>query len=135
LRLSTWKRSASISNGSTEPKALYESGLSVTTTLDPALQMIANRAIEKGLRTYDKRHGWRRPTRNVIAEKHTVDAYRDERWKSPIAVGDIVPAVVSALGKPAPAGAARLIVGPYHADMAANRSPGHGERRRRTLWA
>ena len=99
-------------------KALYESGLSVTTTLDPALQMIANRAIEKGLRTYDKRHGWRRPTRNVIAEKHTVDAYRDERWKSPIAVGDIVPAVVSALGKPAPAGAARLIVGPYHADMA-----------------
>ena len=98
-------------------KALYESGLSVTTTLDPALQLIANRAIEKGLRTYDKRHGWRRPTRNVIADKHTVDAYRDERWKSPINVGDVVPAVVAALGKPAPAGAARLIIGPYHADL------------------
>ncbi|HUR34249.1 MAG TPA: PBP1A family penicillin-binding protein [Vicinamibacterales bacterium] len=98
-------------------KALYESGLAVTTTLDPALQQFANRAIEKGLRTYDKRHGWRRPTRNVINDTHTVDAYRDERWKSPIRVGDIVPAVVAALGKPAPAGGARLIVGPYHADL------------------
>jgi penicillin-binding protein 1A len=98
-------------------KALYESGLAVTTTLDPALQLIANRAIEKGLRTYDKRHGWRRPTRNIISDKHTVDGYRDDRWKSPIAVGDVVPAVVAALGKPAPNGAARLIIGPYHADL------------------
>src|SRR5581483_802213 len=47
-------------------KALYESGLSVTTSLDPHLQAIANRVIEQGLRTYDKRHGWRRATRNVI---------------------------------------------------------------------
>jgi penicillin-binding protein 1A len=98
-------------------KALYESGLSVTTTLDPALQQIANHAIEKGLRTYDKRHGWRRPTRNVIADKHTVEGYRDDRWKSPIDVGDIVPAVVATIGKPAPNGAARLIIGPYHADL------------------
>ncbi len=98
-------------------KALYESGLSVTTTLDPTLQVLANRAIEKGLRTYDKRHGWRRPVRNVISEAHTADAYKDERWKSPIRVGDVVPAVVVALGKPAPTGAARLLIGPYHADL------------------
>ena len=93
-------------------KALYESGLVVTTTLDPALQLIANRAIEKGLRDYDKRHGWRRPTRNVIAEKKTVEAYRDERWIRPIRVNDVVPAVVEAVGKPAPTGSARLIIGP-----------------------
>ena len=98
-------------------KALYESGLSVTTTLDPVLQQLANQAIEKGLRTYDKRHGWRKPTRNVTAEKKTVQTWRDDRWRGPIRVGDVVPAVVEALGKPAPAGAARLLVGAYHADL------------------
>src|SRR5437763_5947240 len=40
-------------------KTLYENGLTVTTTLDARLQEIANRTIERGLRGYDKRHGWR----------------------------------------------------------------------------
>src|SRR5262249_23558735 len=35
-------------------KTLYEKGLDVTTTLDFRLQEIANRALEHGLRTYDK---------------------------------------------------------------------------------
>ncbi len=98
-------------------KALYESGLVVTTTLDPALQQIANRAIEKGLRDYDKRHGWRRATRTVTSEKKTVETFRDERWARPIRVDDVVPAVVEVIGKPAPNNAARLIIGAYHADL------------------
>lgn len=98
-------------------KALYESGLSVTTTLDPQLQQFANGAIERGLRTYDKRHGWRKPTRNVKTDKKTVESYRDDRWNRPIKTGDIVPAVVTALGKPAPANGARLRIGPYEADL------------------
>lgn len=98
-------------------KALYESGLSVTTTLDPALQRLANRAIEKGLRDYDKRHGWRKAARSVASDTAGVQGYRDDRWKSPIRVGDVVPAVVEALGKPAPVGGARLRIGPYHADL------------------
>ena len=99
-------------------KALYESGLSVTTTLDPKLQQFANGAIERGLRTYDKRHGWRKPTRSVTTEKKTVDSYRDDRWNRPMTVGDIVPAVVTAIGKPGPANGARLRVGAYEADLA-----------------
>ena len=98
-------------------KALYESGLSVTTTLDPAMQQLANRAIEKGLRTYDKRHGWRKPTRNVLAEKRTVETFKADRWSRPIRVGDVVPAVVEAIGKPAPANGARLRIGAYSADL------------------
>lgn len=98
-------------------KALYESGLVVNTTLDPSLQQIANRAIEKGLRDYDKRHGWRKPTRTVTAEKRTVASFKDERWARPIRVDDVVPAVVEELGKPAPAGGARLLIGAYHADL------------------
>ncbi len=41
-------------------KRLYESGLSVKTTLDPALQDAANRAVAAGLRRIDKRRGYRR---------------------------------------------------------------------------
>src|SRR5881628_2993481 len=53
-------------------KTLYENGLSVTTTLDPQLQELANKSLEHGLRAYDKRHGWRRATRNVVDEKHKI---------------------------------------------------------------
>src|SRR5215510_1457725 len=95
-------------------KTLYEGGLSVTTTIDPKLQELANKAIENSLRRYDKRHGWRKAKRNVLAEKHTIDGYRDERWNRTIAVGDIVPAVVVTAPK---TGAARLRMGRYHADI------------------
>src|SRR5260370_25337484 len=60
-------------------KVLYENGLSVMTTLDAKLQENANRAMEHGLRAYDKRHGYRRPARNLPAEHRTIDAYKDER--------------------------------------------------------
>tara|TARA_Y100000590_G_scaffold470294_1_gene663392 strand:+ start:289 stop:2697 length:2409 start_codon:yes stop_codon:yes gene_type:complete len=42
-------------------RGLYEGGLSVRTSLDPNLQAIASEALRSGLRTYDKRHGWRGP--------------------------------------------------------------------------
>ncbi len=96
-------------------KALYESGLSVKTTLDATLQGAANRAVERGLRQLDKRRGYRRPKRNVLAEGHTIDNFKDERWTRRIAVGDVVPAVVVALGKPA--AGARLRIGNLHADL------------------
>jgi penicillin-binding protein 1A len=91
-------------------KTLYENGLSVTTTLDPQLQELANKSLEHGLRAYDKRHGWRRATRNVVDEKHTIEGFKDERWNRAIAVGDIVPAVVVSAPK---TGAAQLRVGSY----------------------
>jgi penicillin-binding protein 1A len=96
-------------------KVLYENGLSVTTTLDPKLQEIANKAIEHGLRAYDKRHGWRRPRRNVLSEGHTLEGFKDDRWARPPVVGDVVPAVVMTAPKTGPA---RLRLGPYHADLA-----------------
>jgi len=42
-------------------RRLYEGGLSVRTTLEPALQVIARRALREGLAAYDRRHGWRGP--------------------------------------------------------------------------
>jgi penicillin-binding protein 1A len=98
-------------------KVLYENGLSVTTTLDVGLQNAANGAIERGLRRYDKRHGYRRAKRNVLGEGQTIESFKDDRWARPIAAGDVVPAVVSAIGKPAATGAARLRIGPYQAEL------------------
>ena len=40
-------------------KGLYEGGLSVRTTLEPRLQLAAERALRAGLMSYDRRHGWR----------------------------------------------------------------------------
>jgi penicillin-binding protein 1A len=42
-------------------KGLYESGLTVMTTLVPAIQEIADQALREGLIAYDRRHGWRGP--------------------------------------------------------------------------
>ncbi len=42
-------------------KGLYEGGLTVRTTLDPAIQTVADNALRDGLITYDRRHGWRGP--------------------------------------------------------------------------
>ena len=42
-------------------KGLYEGGLTVSTTLDPAFQTVADNALRDGLITYDRRHGWRGP--------------------------------------------------------------------------
>jgi penicillin-binding protein 1A len=95
-------------------KVLYESGLAVTTTLDARLQELAGRAIEHGLRTYDKRHGWRRPVRNVLTEGQTIENAKDERWSRTIAPGEVVPAIVVTAPK---TGAARLRIGRYHADL------------------
>jgi penicillin-binding protein 1A len=95
-------------------KVLYENGLNVRTTLDAGLQDLANKALERGLRAYDKRHGWRKPLRNVIDERHTVDGFKADRWNRPLAPGDIVPAVVVTAPK---TGAARLRIGSVRADL------------------
>ena len=41
--------------------ALYQGGLSVRTTLDPALQHLAQTALREGLEALDRRQGWRGP--------------------------------------------------------------------------
>jgi penicillin-binding protein 1A len=40
---------------------LYQGGLSIRTTLSPALQAVADRALREGLIAYDRRYGWRGP--------------------------------------------------------------------------
>lgn len=100
-------------------KALYESGLQVTTTLDATLQEAANRAVRNGLRRLDKRRGFRKGRRNILQEGKTLDGFKDDRWNRPMAVGDVVPGLVVAIGKPGPADGARLRLGAIQADLPA----------------
>ncbi len=46
-------------------QALYTGGLSVHSTLDPALQAAADQALHDGLLSYDRRHGWRGPVGKI----------------------------------------------------------------------
>ena len=87
---------------------LYEQGLTVHTTLDARLQEAANTAIQAGLRVHDKRHGFRPPARNILdaapsgegGDREPADvlaAFSHRRWVFAMHVGDIVPAVVTAV--------------------------------------
>ena len=78
-------------------RRLYEDGLVVRTTLDAGLQRAANRAVDAGLRRLDKRHGFRRAARNIVAEGERIDAFEHPRWRLPVAAGEIVPAVVTGI--------------------------------------
>jgi len=94
-------------------KAIYESGLTVKTGLDVRLQQAANKAVDAGLRRVDKRRGFRRPRRNVIAEGQSVDMFKTDRWARRISEGDIVPAVVRSVDDTT----ARLRIGELSADL------------------
>src|SRR4051812_43911808 len=78
-------------------KQLYENGLTVQTALDLKLQDAANRAVDAGVRRIDHIHGFRKPKRNVLDERHTVDGYKDPKWSRAFGADDIVPAVVTDL--------------------------------------
>jgi penicillin-binding protein 1A len=76
-------------------KRLYENGLAVQTGLDVHLQEAANRALDEGLRRIDRRRGFRKPRRNIVAEGHSIEAFKYPRWERPMSVNDVVPAVVT----------------------------------------
>ena len=94
-------------------KQLYESGLSIRASLDVTLQRAANRAVDRGLRQFDKRRGHRKSAVNILASGQRLDRFRQERWSRPMAEGDIVPALVTAVS---PA-SAQLRVGVYHGEL------------------
>ncbi|HMF05667.1 MAG TPA: penicillin-binding protein 1A [Methylocella sp.] len=67
-------------------KKLYEGGLSVRSTLDPKMQLMARRVLVDGLVRYDESHGFRGPMRHI-------DINQD--WGIPLAdvpaLGDVAP--------------------------------------------
>lgn len=62
---------------------LYQGGLQVRTTVDPALQAIADQALRDGLTAYDRRHGWRGP----LTRFEAFDNWPDRLSEVPLPVG------------------------------------------------
>jgi penicillin-binding protein 1A len=81
-------------------KRLYGGGLSIRTTLEPALQAIADANLRAGLVAYDRRHGWRGPLDRIKVDPVTgLDDWIAALAKVPIppAIGSWYMAVVLAL--------------------------------------
>lgn len=77
-------------------EAVYKQGLAVKTTVDPALQLAAERALEMGLDDYGRRHR-QLPTGAPLPEGDTAETFEATRWYAPMEPGHIVPAVVTAV--------------------------------------
>ncbi|MFB3922423.1 MAG: PBP1A family penicillin-binding protein [Terriglobia bacterium] len=84
-------------------EAVHEKGLRVYTTLDATLQRAAERALQDGLREYDKRHGWRGPEQNIIKDPPTLpngllatlETYTHPDWRKPLEVGALLHGLVT----------------------------------------
>jgi penicillin-binding protein 1A len=62
------------------PDEVHEDGLRVYTTLDLDLQKTANKAVQDGLATYERRHGWKGNLQNVVLGGESIDTYRHPDW-------------------------------------------------------
>ncbi|QMV20168.1 PBP1A family penicillin-binding protein [Granulicella sp. 5B5] len=74
---------------------VHGAGLKVYTTLDLSLQHAAEKAVLDGVATYERRHGWKKPAENVLAEGIPLDAYRHPDWSQPIFEGSYYHALVT----------------------------------------
>lgn len=79
---------------------LYQRGLKVHSTLDLKIQQISEDALQRGLRRFDKRRGFRRPTRNLVKEGLDPETYRDPSWSNePYVTDRLYPGVVLSVAK------------------------------------
>lgn len=79
---------------------LYQKGLKVYSTLDLRMQQAAETALQRGLRRWDRRRGFRKPARNLVAEGIDPGAYKDPSWSNdPYVTDKLYPAVVMTVEK------------------------------------
>ena len=96
-------------------EAVHEQGLRVYTTLSVKMQRAANRAVQDGLHSHNRRHGWRDKLANVLRDNlGSLDGYKSDDWRSTPETGDYVTALVTGVeGRDA-----SLKIGSYRAELA-----------------
>jgi len=93
-------------------EAVHERGLRVYTTLNTKMQQAANEAVRDGLHAYDRRHGWRGESPNILRDNlGKLETYEDEDWRHPIEKGSYVTGLVLAVDDRF----ATIKIGPYRA--------------------
>ncbi len=65
-------------------KGLYEGGLSVRTSLDPRLQLVARKALTKGLMSFDMNAGWRGAVAKIALEGDWGPALAEQKGLSDV---------------------------------------------------
>ena len=81
-------------------------GYHVTTTIDPVLQLAADKAVRDGLHTYDRRHGWRGAADHVDLPAGEDAATARQRLRPVFPQGELRPALVLATE----GGSARIVL-------------------------
>ncbi|MGO9336099.1 MAG: PBP1A family penicillin-binding protein [Terracidiphilus sp.] len=74
---------------------VHEAGLKVQTTLNLDLQQTANRAVDDGLATYERRKGWTGKLENVVDKGMAMADYKHPDWAVKSKPGDYVHAMVT----------------------------------------
>ncbi|MFT3724955.1 MAG: penicillin-binding protein 1A [Hyphomonadaceae bacterium] len=77
LALGEQKKLGGIESREDAQKAFYEGGLSIRSTLDSNMQLIAQTALRAGLETYDRRHGWRGPVGALQSNEEFEQSLKD----------------------------------------------------------
>jgi penicillin-binding protein 1A len=78
---------------------LYQSGLSIWTTLDLELQQIAENALRAGLHRFDHRKGMVKPERNLLDEEIDPVTFEDPDWDDEIQPNVLYRAVVTSVAR------------------------------------
>jgi penicillin-binding protein 1A len=79
---------------------LYQRGLKVYSTLDLRMQQAAEASLQRGLRAWDRRRGFRKPARNLVAEGIDIATYKDPSWSNePYNADKLYPAIVTSVDK------------------------------------
>jgi penicillin-binding protein 1A len=81
---------------------IYRSGLKVYTTLNPELQLVANRAVRDGILRNDRAARGFIPIRKTVLKEGVIPpGFTLAEWRQPFDVGDVVHAVVTSAGRDA----------------------------------
>ena len=74
---------------------IWRKGMRVHTTLNISMQNAARRALQEGLRDFDKKFGWRGPIDNILeSSSGNLNSYSHSGWRTSIQPGDIVVGLV-----------------------------------------
>jgi len=103
---------------------LYQAGMTVHTTLDPRLQLIANEAVERGLRQLDHRQGWRGVTERVAIGEDPAAWEPEAGWDEEPEVGRVHDGVILAVDDEY----AEVRLGPYRGRLGKKQVEWTGEK-------
>jgi penicillin-binding protein 1A len=104
-----WVRESLATRYSTDE--IWRKGMRVYTTLNIRMQNAARKALQEGLRNYDKRNGWRGPIGNVLKSPSIgLGSYSHPSWRAPLRPDDIIIGLVEGVDEKV----ASIRIGGFH---------------------